>query len=124
MRAGLKARRGYISLAADRQHGWVGGERWRKRGIWIIGVELQTSSQQQVPGMNILLLDTMHISNYESAKDLAKSLFCNAYLHPTQFGPLNFWHEDTQEYYPWLKILKTKQEQLMQLIILLTTMTK
>ena len=99
---------------------WAGMcERWRRREIWIIGVKLQSSSQQQGPGMNILL-NTMHISKYESAI----LVFCNAYLHPTQFGPLNFWHEDTQEYYPWLKILKTKQEQLMQLMILLTTMTK
>ena len=56
----------------------------------MIRVIFQTVSQQQGPGMNILLLNTMHVSKYESAKDLAKSIFCNAYLHPTQFGPLNF----------------------------------
>ena len=55
----------------------------------MIGVKLQSSSQQQGPGMNILL-NTMHISKYESAKDVAKSIFCNAYLHPTQFELLNF----------------------------------
>ena len=58
--------------------------------------------------MNILLLNTMHVSKYESAKDLAKSIFCNAHLHPTQFGPLNLRHEDFQVYYPWLEILFIK----------------
>jgi len=71
----------------------------------MIRVIFQTVSQQQGPGMNILLLNTMHVSKYESAKDLAKSIFCNAHLHPTQFGPLNFRHEDFQGYYPWLEIL-------------------
>ena len=31
--------------------------------------------------MNILLLNIMQVSKYESAKDLAKSIFCIAYLH-------------------------------------------
>ena len=62
----------------------------RDGGGLLIGVGLQTSSQQQGPGMNILQLNTMHISKYGSATDLAKLIFCNAYLHPTQFGPLNF----------------------------------
>ena len=69
---------------------WLGGRAWARDGggggVWMI---LQIS-QQQDPGMNILLLNTMHVSKYESAKDLAKSIFCFAYLHPTQFGPLNF----------------------------------
>ena len=43
----------------------------------MIGVILQTFSQQQCPGMNIRLLNTMHVSIYESAKDLTKSIFCN-----------------------------------------------
>ena len=50
-------------------------------GVWMISLILQTVSQQQGPGMNILLLNTMHVSKYESAKDLAKSIFCIAYLH-------------------------------------------
>ena len=50
-------------------------------GNWMIRVIFQTVSQQQGPGMNILLLNTMHVSKYESAKDLAKSIFCIAYLH-------------------------------------------
>ena len=43
--------------------------------------DLDLDCKQQGPGMNILLLNTMHVSKYESAKDLAKSIFCIAYLH-------------------------------------------
>ena len=78
------AMRGFegVFLVGGRPTGWAGvGKRWRRRGVWMIGVILQTCSQQQGPGMNIRLLNTMHV---------AKSIFCNAYLHPTQFGPLNF----------------------------------
>ena len=90
MWAGLWARKGFegVYLADSPLTGWAGlGERWRKRGIWMIGVKLKSYSQQQGPG---LLLNSMHVSKYESANDLAKLIFCNAYLHPTQFGPLNF----------------------------------
>ena len=62
-----------------------GGRAWARDGggggNWMIRVIFQTVSQQQGPGMNILLLNTMHVSKYESAKDLAKSIFCIAYLH-------------------------------------------
>ena len=68
---------------------------------WIANI---SSPQQQGPGMNILLLNTMYISKYESPEDLAKSIFWNTYLYPTQFGPLNLWHEDTQGYYLWLEV--------------------
>ena len=116
---------GYRSLTADR---W-GGRAWARdggggRSRWLVSD--YKKSQQQGPGMNILLLNIMQVSKYESAKDLAKSIFCNAYLHLTQFGPLNFWHEDTQVYYPWLEILfieNAKQIKNM-LMILLTTMTR
>ena len=43
----------------------------------------------------------------------------------TQFGPLNFWHEEFQEYNPWLEILfieNSKQNKNM-LMIQLATMT-
>ena len=63
----------------------AGGRAWARDGggggNWMIRVIFQTVSQQQGPGMNILLLNTMHVSKYESAKDLAKSIFCIAYSH-------------------------------------------
>ena len=77
--------RGYILLAADRVGVGGRGREMEEKEIWMISVILQTSTQQQGPWMN-----NMHVFKYESAKDLAKSIFCNAYLHPTQFGPLNF----------------------------------
>ena len=79
------ALRGYILLAADRVGVGGRGREMEEKEIWMISVILQTSTQQQGPWMN-----NMHVFKYESAKDLAKSIFCNAYLHPTQFGPMNF----------------------------------
>ena len=48
------------------------------------------------------------------------NLFCNAYLHLTQFGPLYFWHKDTQEYYPCSQ--KTQNQTKQKLIMLLIMM--
>ena len=37
-----------VFLVGGRPTGWAGvGKRWRRRGIWMIGVVLQTCSQQQ-----------------------------------------------------------------------------
>ena len=85
MRVRLEGFRGYlVGVASDRRAGPT-GRAWARDGggggNWMIRVIFQTVSQQQGPGMNILLLNTMHVSKYESAKDLAKSIFCIAYLH-------------------------------------------
>ena len=103
----MLARRSFegVYLADGRRTGLVGvGERWRRRGIWMIGVKLQIFSQQHGPGMNILLHNTMHVSKYESAKDLAKLIFFG--LHTCiQLNLVPWISEDSQEYYPWLEIL-------------------
>ena len=55
----------------------------------------------------ILQLNTMQVFKYESAKDLAKSIFCNSIWSP------EFLTGDTQEYNPWLEVLfieNSKQE--------------
>ena len=86
MASGLQARRGFegayfASGGPTRRRGRAGARDGGGGGDWMIRVILQTVSQQQGPGMNILLLNTMHVSKYKSAKDLAKSIFCIAYLH-------------------------------------------
>ena len=56
-----------------------GGQRGREREE---EGDLDLDCKQQGPGMNILRLNTMQVSKYESAKDLAKSIFCNSIWSP------------------------------------------
>ena len=86
----------------------TGGCRWRPTDAWRGRAEARDWGGSQclvfycrrlhdnrVQGI-FCCLTSIHISKYDSSKNLAKWIFCNVYLFLYQYCPLYLWHEDTQ----------------------------
>ena len=106
--------------AGGRPTTWAGGgERWRRRGILMIST---TGSRDKYSAA----LFNAYFQIWECKRSGKIDFLYCILAYPTQFGPLNFWQEEIQVYYPWLDILfieNAKQIKNM-LMILLTTMTR